>query len=113
MRKLEEELKKYAESGMYPFHMPGHKRRGGDKALKGAYACDTTEITGFDNLFDAQFYFPSITTVDRDYYQELGVLPTPTRDGYDFAGWVDANGNRVTETTRMAARGARVEGVNN
>ena len=49
----------------------------------------------------------STTTVDRDYYQELGVLPTPTRDGYDFAGWVDANGNRVTETTRMAARGAK------
>ena len=54
MRKLEEELKKYAESGMYPFHMPGHKRRGGDGALKGAYACDITEITGFDNLHDPQ-----------------------------------------------------------
>ena len=49
MRKLEEELKNYASSDMYPFHMPGHKRRGD-------FVCRTaiTEIDGFDNLHDPE-----------------------------------------------------------
>lgn len=47
MKRLEEELLRYAESDMYPFHMPGHKRRG--NAL---FKTDITEIDGFDNLHD-------------------------------------------------------------
>ena len=49
MRKLEEELKQYAASDMYPFHMPGHKRRG-DAVCR----TDITEIDGFDNLHDPE-----------------------------------------------------------
>ncbi|MGN0256438.1 MAG: aminotransferase class I/II-fold pyridoxal phosphate-dependent enzyme [Chordicoccus sp.] len=49
MRKLEEELEKYAASDMYPFHMPGHKRRG-DAVCR----TDITEIDGFDNLHDPE-----------------------------------------------------------
>ena len=30
-------------------------------------------------------------------------LPTPTRRGYDFAGWTDADGNPVTESTEVTA----------
>jgi len=41
----------------------------------GYQAPEDFKITGFDNLFDAQFYFPSITTVDRDYFLQ----------GYDSA----------------------------
>lgn len=41
----------------------------------GYQAPEDFKITGFDNLFDAQFYFPSITTVDRDYFLQ----------GYDAA----------------------------
>lgn len=41
----------------------------------GYQAPEDFRITGFDNLFDAQFYFPSITTVDRDYFLQ----------GYDSA----------------------------
>lgn len=58
--KLYKELKKYSESGIYPLHMPGHKRNvedmecfGGD-FLRDAYAIDITEIEGFDNLHDAK-----------------------------------------------------------
>jgi len=42
-----DELIKYSESDMYPFHMPGHKRR-----FKGfdPYIIDITEIDGFDDL---------------------------------------------------------------
>lgn len=43
-------LQAYAKSGVYPFHMPGHKR---NSALLGnalPYSLDITEIDGFDDL---------------------------------------------------------------
>ncbi len=43
-------LNDLAESDMYPFHMPGHKRNLESTPLKGAFRCDITEIDGFDNL---------------------------------------------------------------
>lgn len=46
---LYEKLKDYANSGTYPFHMPGHKRAGGNGL---PYEIDITEIDGFDNLHD-------------------------------------------------------------
>ena len=46
---LTDKLKEYSKSGIYPFHMPGHKRnRVGDLP----YELDVTEIDGFDNLHD-------------------------------------------------------------
>ncbi len=65
MKRLEDELYKYAQSDFYPFHMPGHKRQGmGDEelssrhnrrsdevdALSEIYKMDITEIDGFDDL---------------------------------------------------------------
>ncbi len=52
---LYERLRAYAKDGLYPFHMPGHKRNGsllGDPAdaLEIPYGIDITEIEGFDNL---------------------------------------------------------------
>lgn len=38
-------------------------------------------------------------TVEVTYGEPIGELPTPTRDGYTFAGWVDADGNKVTADT--------------
>ena len=48
MAELLKKLKEYSNSGVYPFHMPGHKR-----AISGGvlpYDIDITEIDGFDNL---------------------------------------------------------------
>ena len=45
---LLEQLKCYAASDTYPFHMPGHKRQWADLAL------DITEIDGFDDLHHAR-----------------------------------------------------------
>lgn len=45
---LDEKLKEYAKTNVYPFHMPGHKRHSlslGEPAL-----LDITEINGFDDL---------------------------------------------------------------
>ncbi len=46
-KRLEEMLAELADSDLYPFHMPGHKRVGGEP-----FARDITEIDGFDNLHD-------------------------------------------------------------
>ncbi|MGN1432891.1 MAG: aminotransferase class I/II-fold pyridoxal phosphate-dependent enzyme [Ruminococcus sp.] len=50
---LYDKLKSYKKSGIYPFHMPGHKRT--DIANDGLlpYSIDLTEIDGFDNLHNA------------------------------------------------------------
>jgi arginine/lysine/ornithine decarboxylase len=47
---LYSKLKKYADSGVYPMHMPGHKRNA--KYLPAGLPCDIdiTEIQGFDDL---------------------------------------------------------------
>ena len=59
------ELQKNAQSGEYPFHMPGHKRNSGifrmteadrQDSLQAVFdeicRLDLTEIEGFDNLHD-------------------------------------------------------------
>ena len=45
---MRDKLKSYAESGAYPFHMPGHKRQPEDADFP--FSIDITEIDGFDNL---------------------------------------------------------------
>lgn len=43
-------LSGYAESDIYPYHMPGHKRRSWGELPETMYRMDITEIEGFDNL---------------------------------------------------------------
>ena len=52
MKYLEEELKNLAQSDMYPFHMPGHKRN--MEWNENPYVYDITEIDDFDNLHEAE-----------------------------------------------------------
>lgn len=52
MKYLDEELILYSKTDAYPFHMPGHKRRGID--FPNPYSIDITEIDGFDNLHHAE-----------------------------------------------------------
>ncbi len=49
---LDQELLEYAASGIYPFHMPGHKRQPMGDFLP--EEIDITEIDGFDNLHHAE-----------------------------------------------------------
>ena len=42
---------------------------------------------------------PETTTVT--YGDPYGELPTPTRDGYEFAGWYDDNSDRVNDKTAV------------
>lgn len=47
---LFEELRKHSESDIYPYHMPGHKRRPFGMLPGELSRIDITEIDGFDNL---------------------------------------------------------------
>ena len=47
-------LERYGHSDMYPFHMPGHKRRLAPKEMGNLYEMDITEIDGFDNLHEPE-----------------------------------------------------------
>lgn len=49
---LDRRLEEYAQSNIYPFHMPGHKRKW--RTAADPYAIDITEIDGFDNLHHAE-----------------------------------------------------------
>lgn len=70
---LLEQLIEYSHTDMYPFHMPGHKRRAG--MFPNPYTIDITEIEGFDNLHHPENvlkksmeWAASVYGVDRTYY---------------------------------------------
>ncbi len=55
--RLYRQLNEYCRSDVYPFHMPGHKRRtkaGFTAEFPNPYSIDITEIDGFDNLHHAE-----------------------------------------------------------
>ena len=77
-------LAAYARSDMYPFHMPGHKRRTGPEesfmnsctdSFTNHFAVDITEIEGFDNLHhpegilkDSMKWAADVYGADQTYY---------------------------------------------
>lgn len=70
---LYQQLISYGESDVYPFHMPGHKRRA--LPFPNPYTIDITEIDGFDNLHHAEGLIreaeeraAELYGADRSYY---------------------------------------------
>ncbi|MCF0129417.1 MAG: aminotransferase class V-fold PLP-dependent enzyme [Pseudobutyrivibrio sp.] len=63
---LHEVLTEYSKSDIYPFHMPGHKRRW-DSAMN-PYAFDMTEVEGVDNLHDPEEVLQKEKNRIRDLY---------------------------------------------
>lgn len=68
-----QQLISYGESDVYPFHMPGHKRR--VLPFPNPYTIDITEIDGFDNLHhagglirEAEERAAKLYGADRSYY---------------------------------------------
>ena len=47
-------------------------------------------------------------TIEVTYGQPVGEMPEPTREGYYFEGWVDAEGNAVSTETVYASADASV-----
>ena len=65
---LYNKLKKYTECGVYPMHMPGHKRNGG--FMPPGFPCDIdiTEIHDFDDLHDPQGVLLEASGLAADLY---------------------------------------------
>lgn len=51
---LYDSLVRYGKTDYYPYHMPGHKRRGKIEGFSDFFRIDITEIDGFDNLHHAE-----------------------------------------------------------
>lgn len=54
MKNLKDKLVAYDESGIYPFHMPGHKRNIDKLPQWNMWQLDVTEVEGTDNLHHAE-----------------------------------------------------------
>lgn len=72
---LLEKLQENAEKDIYPYHMPGHKRRGWGRLPEAVSGMDITEIEGFDNLHqpegilrDAQQEAARLYGADESFY---------------------------------------------
>ncbi len=66
--KLTERLEELNNKGVYPFHMPGHKRHMSNTAFDEAYRFDITEIENFDNLHHAQGILKELQCQIGDFY---------------------------------------------
>ena len=85
---LLERLEAYGRTDVYPFHMPGHKRRLGPKEMGHLYEMDITEIDGFDNLHepegilkDAQLFAAEL------YHSEETAFIVNCSDCRNMPGW--------------------------
>ena len=65
---LYNKLKEYAVSGVYPMHMPGHKRNTGLLPPGLPYDIDITEIHGFDDLHDPRGFLRETAELASDLY---------------------------------------------
>lgn len=65
---LYDKLKMYSESGVYPFHMPGHKRNTALSDGTMPYEIDLTEIDGFDNLHNAEGCILEVQNLAEELY---------------------------------------------
>ena len=68
---LYDKLMVYTESGMYPMHMPGHKRNADYMPPGLPFDIDITEIHGFDDLHDPQGVLLETTKLAAEVYGSL------------------------------------------
>ena len=73
------ELKKYGEKDIYPYHMPGHKRKGQSYFPDEIAGIDLTEVDGTDNLHEpegiireAQEFCAKAVGADHSYFMVNG-----------------------------------------
>ena len=70
-------LTEYARGGVYPMHMPGHKRNADFFPPDGAlpYGVDITEIDGFDNLHDPRGVLKEMSDLAAGLYGSGRAFP--------------------------------------
>ena len=65
---LYDKLKSYAADGIYPMHMPGHKRNSGFIPAGLPFDIDVTEIPGFDDLHNPEGVLRETTDLAAKLY---------------------------------------------
>ncbi len=95
MSMLYDKLKNYSTSGVYPFHMPGHKRTASDGL---PYDIDITEIDGFDDLHDPAGCLRDLQQVAAELY----------RSRYAFALVNGSTVGILAAVRAMTASGGRI-----
>lgn len=55
-----------------------------------------------NRVYDIPEDFCRDITLYAKWSEAVGILPIPTKSGYRFLGWVDKNGNVVSETERLS-----------
>ena len=72
---LYDKLEKYAKSGSYPMHMPGHKRNAELLPIGLPYDIDISEIFGFDNMHDPQGLLKELAELAAELYGSTLAFP--------------------------------------
>ncbi|MDR0861970.1 MAG: aminotransferase class V-fold PLP-dependent enzyme [Oscillospiraceae bacterium] len=72
---LIDELRKYAQSGFAPLHMPGHKRNVELLGTDFPYALDVTELPGLDNLHDMRGVLKETASLAAQLYGSERAFP--------------------------------------
>jgi len=68
---LYDKLKKYSADGVYPMHMPGHKRNSEFMPVGLSFETDITEIHGFDDLHNPRGVLFDTTRLASEIYGSL------------------------------------------
>jgi arginine decarboxylase len=68
MEMLYDKLLRYNDEGIYPFHMPGHKRNIENINFVNPFKIDITEIEGFDNLHNPKDLLADLMKEAADIY---------------------------------------------
>jgi len=72
---LYNKLKEYSAGGVYPMHMPGHKRNPGLLPPGLPYDIDITEIHGFDDLHNAEGVLLETAELAAALYGSMAAFP--------------------------------------
>lgn len=66
--KIFKKLNENFKADVYPFHMPGHKRRLYPEGFENVYGCDITEIEGFDDLHNPNDLIKEVMDEAKNFY---------------------------------------------
>ena len=91
---LFDELKKYSAGGVYPMHMPGHKRNPEYMPPGLPYDIDITEIDGFDDLHNPNGLLLETSELAAKLYDSVRVFPLVNGSTVGLLAGIGAHASR-------------------
>ena len=103
---LYDKLKEYSASGVYPMHMPGHKRNTGLLLPGLPYEIDISEISGFDFLHDPQGVLRETAEIAAGLYASDKAFPLINGSTVGILAAIGAHAGRGDKV--LVARGCHI-----